>query len=179
MVEQAREDRAAWWRTALWTVPLIVGLGTLSGVLSNSGFGNPWFDALEKPSFMPPGWTFGLAWTTLYTMLGLALALVLNEPASKERTGALLIFATQLLLNFAWSPIFFAAHDITTARSVIVAMLILAAVAAGKFRRLRPLAGWLLVPYLMWLIFAAALTDQIGRLNPGAGESLLLTLTGG
>jgi tryptophan-rich sensory protein len=173
------EQRAP-WRTALWTVPLLVGLGTLSGVASNSGFGNPWFDALEKPSFMPPGWAFGVAWTTLYTMLGLALALVIDLPASKERSGALFLFATQMLLNFAWSPIFFAAHDIRTAGSVIFAMLVLAAVAAGKFRRLRPLAGWLMVPYLMWLIFAAALTDQIRRLNPGAGESLLtLALMGG
>ena len=167
------------WRTALWTVPLIVGLGSLSGYLSGRGFGNPWFDALRKPSFMPPGWTFGFAWTTLYTMLGLSLALVLNEPPSKDRNGALFLFATQMLLNFAWSPIFFAAHDIKAAGAVITVMLVLAALAAGKFRRLRPLAGWLMVPYLLWLIFAATLTQQVGRLNPGASESLLLKLTGG
>ena len=88
-------------------------------------------------------------------------------------------FVAQLLLNFAWSPIFFAAHDIKAAGAVIVAMLIIAALALGKFWRLRPLAGALMIPYLGWLMFAAALTAEIGRLNPGAGESLLLKLAGG
>lgn len=167
------------WRTALWTVPLIVVAGSLSGILSNNGFGNPWFDALEKPAFMPPGWVFGFAWTTLYTMLGLALAVVLNAPPSRLRTVALVAFAAQLALNFAWSPIFFAAHDIDAARWVITAMLILAAAAATTFRQVRPLAGWLMFPYLLWLIFAAALTSQVAQLNPGASEPLSLTLTGG
>jgi tryptophan-rich sensory protein len=174
----ARDDRG-FWKKALWTVPLIVGLGSLSGILSNSGFGNPWFDALAKPSFMPPGWAFGAAWTTLYTMLGIALATVLNEPRSKKRTSALLAFAVQLILNFSWSPIFFAGHDIKAAGAVIVAMLIAAAIALGKFWRLRPLAGALMIPYLGWLMFAATLTYEIGRLNPGASEPLLLKLIGG
>jgi tryptophan-rich sensory protein len=178
MTDRTRDDRGL-WRKALIAVPLIVGLGTLSGFLSNSGFGNPWFDALRKPSFMPPGWAFGAAWTTLYTMLGIALAAVLTEPPSPERDKAVRAFVAQLLLNFAWSPIFFAAHDIKAAGAVIVAMLIIAALALGKFLRLRPLAGALMIPYLGWLMFAAALTAEIGRLNPGAGESLLLKLAGG
>jgi tryptophan-rich sensory protein len=177
-MHQARRDDHSVWRTALWTVPLIVGLGSLSGLLSNSGFGNPWFDALRKPSFMPPGWTFGVAWTTLYTLLGLALALVLDQPVSPDRRKAVAAFAAQLLLNFAWSPIFFAAHDIKAAGAVIVAMMIVAAMAAGKFWRLRPLAGALMIPYLGWLLFAALLTFEIRRMNPGASESLLLKLMG-
>ena len=177
MIEEVRDDRGL-WKTALWTVPLIVGVGSLSGYLSNSGFGNPWFDTLQKPSFMPPGWAFGLAWTTLYTMLGIALATILNEPPSKGRTIAIRAFVAQLILNFLWSPIFFAAHDIKTAGIVIVAMIFVAAVALVKFGQLRPLAGALMIPYLGWLMFAAALNMEIGRLNPGAGEPLARILEG-
>jgi tryptophan-rich sensory protein len=177
MVEGTRDDPGL-WKSALRTVPLIVGVGTLSGYLSNSGFSNPWFNALEKPSFMPPGWAFGLAWTTLYTMLGIALAAILNEPPSRQRTIAIRAFVAQLVLNFLWSPIFFAGHDIKTAGAVIVAMIFVAAVALAKFWQLRPLAGALMIPYLGWLMFAAALNMEIGRLNPGAGEPLARLLEG-
>ena len=77
------------------------------------------------------------------------------------------------MLNFAWSPIFFAGHDIRLAKVVIFLMAALAAAAAGQFMRLRMAAGLLLVPYLAWLVFAATLNSTIERLNPEAGRSLL------
>ena len=83
------------------------------------------------------------------------------------------MFFAQLALNFAWSPIFFAAHDIGLAKVVIFVMAALAAAAAGQFLRLRREAGLLLVPYLAWLVFAATLNATIEVLNPGAGTSLL------
>ncbi|HYI42837.1 MAG TPA: TspO/MBR family protein [Sphingomicrobium sp.] len=162
-----------WWKYALVTVPAIMLLGSASGWLSGSGYGNDWFDALTKPFFMPPGWLFGVVWPTLYFMLGLALALILAEPPSEARRKALVLFFVQLALNFAWSPIFFAAHEIQVALLVIVMMTATAAMAAGQFFRIRALAGALMVPYLAWLCFAAALNAAIGRLNPGAGSSLL------
>jgi tryptophan-rich sensory protein len=79
----------------------------------------------------------------------------------------------QLVLNYAWSPIFFAGHDVTLAKFTIFLMAALAAAAAGQFYRIRPLAGLLMLPYLAWLIFAATLTAAIEDLNPGAGQSLL------
>jgi tryptophan-rich sensory protein len=170
---QAPTSRRGWARIALVTVPSIWLLGSASGWLSGSGFGNAWFDALEKPAFMPPGWAFGAAWTTLYIMLGIALALILAEPASRRRSSALTLFFAQLALNFAWSPIFFAAHDITLAKLTIFLMAALAAGAAGQFYRLRPLAGLLMLPYLAWLIFAAMLNSAIEKLNPGSGQSVL------
>ena len=165
--------RTEWWKFALITVPALELLGSASGWLSGSGYGNPWFDRLEKPFFMPPGWVFGAAWTTLYTLMGLSLALILAEPPSQRRRIGLALFFAQLVLNYAWSPIFFAAHDIRLARIVIVLMLMAAAAAAGQFFRIRPLAGWLMTPYLAWLCFAAALTNAIDSLNPGAGTRLL------
>ena len=166
-------ERREWWKIALVTVPAIVLLGSASGWLSNSGYGNAWFAGLVKPIFMPPGWVFGAAWTALYTLMGIALALILAEPPSERRRKALILFFAQLGLNFAWSPVFFAAHDIRLASIVIFVMLALAAAASGQFLRIRPLAGALLTPYLAWLCFAAVLTTAIDKLNPGAGTSLL------
>ena len=171
MAEMARRTNR--WKTALVAVIGIELLGGTSGWLSNSGYGNGWFDSLRKPSFMPPGWAFGVVWPVLYALLGVALAMVLAEPPSPRRKLALVLFFVQLALNFAWSPIFFAAHDIGLAKVVIFVMAALAAAAAGQFLRLRKEAGLLLVPYLAWLVFAATLNATIEVLNPGAGTSLL------
>lgn len=169
---EARAEKN-WLRYAALTVPLIVGGGFVSGWLSNSGYGNPWFDALQKPFFMPPGWAFPVAWTTLYVLLGLSLAMILASPPSDRRRNGLILFFAQLALNFAWSPIFFAGRDISLGKLTIFLMAALAAAAAGQFYRLRPLAGLLMLPYLAWLIFAASLNAAIEGLNPGAGRSLL------
>ena len=166
------EAKRSWWKIALVTVVAIEVLGGLSGSLSNSGYGNGWFDTLQKPSFMPPGRVFGIVWPILYALLGIALAMILAEPSDRRKT-ALTLFFVQLALNFGWSPIFFAGHDITLAKVVIFAMAALAAAAAGQFFRIRRAAGLLMLPYLAWLVFAAVLTTTIERLNPDAGTSLL------
>ena len=169
---EALKDRS-WWKTAIVAVVAIELLGRLSGWLSNSGYGNPWFDALLKPSFMPPGWTFGVVWPILYALLGIAVAMILAEPASPRRQAALTLFFVQLALNFAWSPVFFALHDIKLAKILIFAMAAIAAAAGGQFTRLRAAAGLMMVPYILWLVFAATLNATIEQLNPGAGISLL------
>jgi benzodiazapine receptor len=158
-----------WWKYALITIPAILLAGSLSGWLSNSGYGNSWFDGLTKPFFMPPGWAFGVVWPILYLLLGASLALILAEPPSNKRRSALILFFVQLALNFAWSPVFFGAHAIQPALVIIVVMVGLAALAASQFRQIRPIAGALMLPYLLWLCFAAALNSAIGSLNPGAG----------
>ena len=168
----------SFWRVAIPAVVAIVALGSLSGFVSNSGYSNDWFAALQKPSFMPPGWMFGVVWTTLYTLMGVALALVWVSPDSTERTAALRLFFIQLAVNFAWSPIFFGARLIEVGLVTIVIMFVLVAVTAWRFWRIRPLAGLLLVPYLAWLCLATALNFEIGRLNPGA-DSMSLGLFGG
>ena len=172
MTEQQSAARP-WGRIAIVTVPAIILLGSLSGWLSNSGYRNAWFDGLVKPVFMPPGWAFGLVWPILYALMGVALAMILALPPSRRRRTALVLFFIQLALNYSWSPIFFAFHDIGLAQVVIFAMAAVAAAAAGQFFRLRRVAGLILIPYLGWLIFAATLNAAIHNLNPGAGNSLL------
>lgn len=165
------------WKKALLTVPAIVVVGSVMGLVSNSGFENGWYAALQKPAFQPPGWAFGLVWTTLYTMLGIALATILNQPPSKLRSTALTLFFVQLTLNFGWSPIFFGARMIDVALVTILVMLMLATATANLFRRIRPVAGWLMLPYLLWLCLATALNYETGKLNPGA-DAAPLGITG-
>ncbi|MGV3480000.1 MAG: TspO/MBR family protein [Sphingobium sp.] len=170
MSEIASKGQLRWSfaRWALLCVPLVLLLGIASGQLANSGYGNPWFDALVKPAIMPPGWAFGAAWTILYVLMGLALAMILNARGAAGRSLAIALFVAQFLLNLAWSPIFFAAHQVGTALLVILAMLVLAVATTVAFRRVRPAAAALLLPYLAWLCFAATLNYQIGALNPDA-----------
>jgi len=170
MVETTRKG---WWKIAVIAVVAIELLGGASGWLSNSGFGNSWFDSLTKPSFMPPGPAFGIVWPILYALLGISVAMILASPPSERRSLGLALFFLQLVLNFAWSPIFFAGHDLGLAKIVIFVMAACAAAAAGQFFRIRKAAGLLLVPYIAWLVFAATLNVTIESLNPGAGTSLL------
>ena len=153
-------------RIALFTVPAILGIGFLMGRISNSGYGNDWFDALQKPAAMPPGWLFGAAWSVLYVLLGIAIALILAAPKSKPRDAGIALFALQLALNFSWSPIFFGLHKAQLALSVIAAMLVLSIGAAIAFAKVRPAASLLMIPYLAWLCFATYLNFEIVALNP-------------
>jgi tryptophan-rich sensory protein len=157
-------------RYALVTVPAVLLLGMLSGAVAGSGYGNPWFDALVKPDFMPPGWAFGVAWTILYILLGLVLAMILHARGAKGRGLIITLFVIQMLLNYAWSPVFFARHDIMGALVIILFMIALTVALMALVRRIRPLAGLLLVPYLLWICFATALTWRIMELNPNASE---------
>lgn len=169
--------RMSFLRWGLVTVPLVVLLGVASGQLSGSGYDNAWFAALQKPDFMPPGWAFGLAWTLLYALIGLALAIILGARGARGRGLALGLFAVQLILNLAWSPLFFAAHQVAAALVLILLLIVLVAATAIRFGMIRRSAGLLMVPYLGWLIFAAALNYEIMRLNPDA-ETLVPGVTG-
>jgi benzodiazapine receptor len=165
-VQHCRRLRPSPFRATLITLPTIVGIGFLMGQLSNSGYGNDWFDALAKPSAMPPGWVFGAAWSFLYMLLAIALALVWAAPSSSARSTGLSLFLAQLVLNFAWSPMFFAWHQVGFALGMILVMLALSVAAATGFARVRRSAAVLMLPYLGWLAFASYLNFEIMRLNP-------------
>jgi tryptophan-rich sensory protein len=152
-------------RAWIVTVPAILLLGFTSGWLSNSGYGNPWFDTLRKPDFMPPAWAFPVAWTTLYILIGVAVARAIRGDGP-SRTAALVLFTVQLALNLAWSPVFFGLHQARAALVIIVAMILLVAITIPLFWRICRAAGALMIPYLAWLVFAATLNAAIIRLNP-------------
>jgi benzodiazapine receptor len=146
------------------TVPLILLLGMASGWLSNSGYGNAWFDRLAKPSFMPPGWAFPVAWTILYILMGIALGLVI-EGQGPLRNLAIALFIVQLLLNLAWSPVFFGMHQARAGLAIILILFAAATATTIAFWRVQPTAALLMLPYLAWLMLASALNGAIIRLN--------------
>ena len=160
--------RASYLRWAMVTVPLILLLGFASGRLAPSGDDNRWFAALAKPGFMPPNAVFPIAWTLLYVLLGLALALVINARGSRLRGPALALFALQMAANLVWPPLFFGLHKVGASVILLALLLVLAATTAWLFRRVRAAAGALMIPYLLWLAFALALIVEVDRLNPGA-----------
>ena len=170
MSEIATPDqlRMSYWRWAMVTVPAIVLIGTAIGLLSNSGYSNRWFAALTLPAITPPGWVFAVAWTILYIGLGLSLAMVLHARGARGRGFALLLFFVQLVANFAWSPLFFGAHQVTTALYLIIFILMVTVATVFAFAPIRKAAAWLLVPYMAWLLFAAILNFQIDQRNPDA-----------
>lgn len=120
---------------------------------------------LSKPSWAPPGWLFGPVWSVLYALMGVAAWLVWRAPG--PRALALGLFAAQLGANALWSWLFFAWH--LGARAAVEVLVLLALIAAtiATFRRSSRLAALLLVPYLLWVGFASALTWAIWRSNPG------------
>lgn len=160
--------RMSFLRWAAVTVPAILLLGFLSGRLVPAGDANPWYAALRKPALTPPGWMFPVAWTLLYILIGLALAMVLNARGARGRALAIGLFAVQFAGALAWMPLFFGAHRVGAAALLIGAMVIVAVAATVAFARIRRAAGWLMVPYLAWISFAGVLTVSIGRLNPDA-----------
>ena len=152
-----------WW--ALICVPAIVLLGLASSSISGSGEDSPWFDMLIKPAIYPPGWLFGVVWTFLYCLMGFALALVLASDRKEHKKPAIIMFAVQLAVNLLWSPIFFAAHLIAVGFFWIMLLLVLVIATIAYFSRVSRVAAALLIPYLLWVGFAALLNLQFWQLN--------------
>ena len=159
-------------RWAMVVVPSVAFLGFLSGIMAGSGSDNRWYAVLAKPDFTPQDWVFGAVWPVLYLLIGLALSVVLNARGAPGRGLAITLFLVQFACNLIWSPLFFAAHQVALAAYLAIVMLVLAAVSAVYFARIRPLAGLLMLPYVAWLVFAAVLSYEVHDLNPDA-ESLV------
>lgn len=158
--------RASYMRWALFLVPLVVLLGLLSGRVSGSTADSPWFAALTKPAIFPPPLVFPIVWTILYVLMGLALALVCTAWGARWRGPAIAAFVLQLLVNLAWSPVFFGSHEIELGLYVILALDVLVIGTLWLFWKVRRAAVWLMLPYLAWILFATVLNWQFLRLNP-------------
>lgn len=162
--------RMSFLRYSLVAVPLVLLLGTVSGRVSGAGSGNGWFEALEKPSFMPPDWTFAAVWTILYILLGLVLAMLLHARGARRRPVAIALFLLQLLSNYLWPPVFFGMHELGWALILLLEMILLTVLSIVLLWWIRRVAALLMLPYLAWLCFAALLTASLASLNPDASE---------
>ena len=124
-----------------------------------------WYAGLVKPAWNPPGWLFGPVWTALYTMMAIAAWLVWRRGGWEWQRGPLLLFLFQLLLNALWMPIFFGLHRPGLGFAEIVLLWFAIAGTIALFRRVNSATTWLLVPYLLWVSYATALTFALWRLN--------------
>ncbi len=135
------------------------------GAAGSSSAGT-FYRQLELPPWAPPGWLFGPAWTILYTLMALAAWLVWRIDGVRAARGALALYFAQLALNALWSWLFFAWHRGSAASAEILLLWAGIAATLAAFWRMRPLAGALLIPYLMWVSFATALSFSIWQRNP-------------
>lgn len=143
---------------------LILGLGSAMGLMFPP---DDWFAGLLKPTWNPPSWLFGPVWTTLYLLMAVALWLVLRDTHRdpEARMRPLGLFLVQFVLNLAWTPLFFGMHSPMLAFVDICALWVTALATALAFGKVRALAGYLLVPYLLWISFALILNGTIWLMN--------------
>lgn len=143
---------------------VLVNLVGASGVLVTNP-DSAWFQSLTLPWFYPPPALFGIVWTLLFTLLGVAVYLVYRSPAGRDRSIALTAFVIQMVFNVAWSPAFFALESPGLGLAVIVPLIGLIMVTIAAFDRVDRRAAGLLVPYLLWVGFATVLNGTIYLLN--------------
>lgn len=145
---------------------VIVFIAGATGSIFTASSVSTWFPTLVKPSFNPPSWLFGPVWTILYFMIGISLFLVWNSKANKNlKKKAYWVFGVQLVLNAMWSIVFFGMKNPGMAFVVIVLLLISIILNIIWFYKIRKSAGYILVPYLLWVSFASVLNFAIWGLN--------------
>jgi len=152
------------WIAGLLFIVGCVAAGALVGVATGSQ-PDGWYRSLQKPAFTPPGWVFGPVWTVLYASMGVAAWLVWTRRNTTGATAALVLFGVQLALNLGWSVVFFSWHQPGWAFLEITVLWAAIGATVWAFLRVRPIAGWLMVPYLTWVTFAAILNATIWRMN--------------
>lgn len=145
---------------------VVVNLLGGAGALITSSKIPTWYASLEKPPGVPPNWIFGPVWTTLYTMIGISIARYWHFVQSgEEKNQGWLWMVIQMVLNLAWTPIFFGANWLGVALIVIVGMIVTIAGTIRKFYPQEKIAAFLLVPYLTWVCYATYLNTGYWWLN--------------
>ena len=135
------------------------------GGIASAGAGD-FYGQLDRPGWAPPGWLFGPVWSVLYALQGVSAWLVWRDRHARGRGAALAAFVAQLAVNALWSWLFFAWRQGGLAFGEVLLLFAMVGVTAGLFWRVRPLAGALLVPYLLWVGYATVLTYSIWQRNP-------------
>ncbi|HRQ00127.1 MAG TPA: tryptophan-rich sensory protein [Terrimesophilobacter sp.] len=167
MTQQQRRP-GQWWVLAasIGLVALVAYLGTLATIPNTDG----WYASAETPPWTPPEWLFGPVWSILYLAMAIAAWRIWRTPSSRARTTALTLYLVQLLLNGIWSPLFFAGYPLwgtaaLWAASVVIIVLagvIVATIAA--FHRVDRPAAYILIPYLVWVLYATSLNIGVAAL---------------
>jgi translocator protein len=150
----------------IFSIVLCEGIGFIAGIATSKSI-TQWYSFLQKPSFNPPNWIFGPVWTLLYLMMGISVFLIWKQGFDINNVRiALIFFFLHLLINCLWSFVFFLWHSPFWAFIVIVILWIMIIVCIILFKDINITAAILLIPYLLWVSFAAVLNFSIWKLNP-------------
>lgn len=144
---------------------LVCQLAGLVGWIFTSSSVNDWYAGLNKPVFNPPNWVFAPVWTTLFLLMGISLYIVWNSKDKKNKKGAVEMFSAQLLLNIGWSVFFFGIKEPLFAFIELLFLWAFIMLTMARFYRVSKTAAYLLLPYLLWVTFAAILNVAIAALN--------------
>lgn len=152
------------WKPYVWGILLVEAVGALSGWLSRDGM-KLYTETVTQPPLSPPPILFPIVWGILYALMGISAARIYLSPPSPARSRGLNLFVLQLVLNFFWSLIFFNTQAFLLAFFWLLLLWLLVLGMILVFRKIDPLAGWLQIPYLLWLTFAAYLNLSVWYLN--------------
>ena len=142
---------------------IITFSSSLIGGLATFTFKEPWYSTLIKPSFNPPDWIFGPVWSTLYLMMTISIWLYWHSKNKDMNT--VYIYFIHLVFNSSWSIVFFVYHNIVLALIVLVILISLIIVLIIRFRRVKKMSSYLMMPYLLWACFALILNTSLLILN--------------
>lgn len=145
---------------------LIISIAASAGGAIASIQAKSFYGKLVQPEWAPPGWLFGPVWTTLFALMAIAAWLVWRDGGFAKHRSALTLFIIQLIPNVLWSWLFFAWNKGGLAFADILLLWVLIASTTINFWRINRLAGTLLIPYLLWVSFAAFLNYSVWQLNP-------------
>ena len=149
---------------AIISIAIAEGVGFLSGFIA--GEQRQVYETLALPYLSPPGWVFPVAWGILYALMGLSAYWVYIAPPEREgRKGALRLYAAQLFVNFLWSIVFFRFNAFGTALIILVVLDVLVPLFMISCLSIKRAAAYLLIPYILWILFATYLNTGIYMLN--------------
>jgi translocator protein len=146
------------------SIALPLAVGAVAGIFTTKAIPG-WYATLNQPTFNPPNWLFGPVWTVLYVLMGISLYLIWKEPPSQIRTFAMAAFFIQLILNFSWSFLFFYFKSIGLAFGEIILLWLSILLTLILFYKIKPLATFINIPYLLWVSFATLLNAAYLKLN--------------
>ena len=136
---------------------------SLIGGLATFTFKEPWYSLLNKPIFNPPDWIFGPVWTTLYILMTFSIWLYWHS--QNKVMSTVYIYFIHLIFNTTWSVVFFVFHNIILALLVLLVLIVLIINLILRFKRVKILSAYLMIPYLLWCTFALILNVSLIILN--------------
>ena len=145
------------------SIAIALAVGGLSSFLTRGNMNV--YDTLNRPALSPPMWAFPVAWSILFVLMGISSAMVYVKKNETDVSGALKVYALQLIVNFFWSIIFFNMRSYLFAVIWLALLWILILIMIISFRKIKPLAAYLQIPYILWVSFAFYLTLMIYLLH--------------